>query len=154
MARTARKGATATRSRRRAGTGGTSAVVGQISQIVAANQELLRQRQDLHAENDRLRRELTEIGVALGHLTGSARRGPGRRGAQIPGLAEIKPKRQPQADYRPRAAGTAQTGAGQGSRCPGGEVGCGESRGLRNLGLTIARPTVDFRSCLTDTSAA
>ena len=94
MARTARTGSAPARGRRRSGTGGTGSVVGQISQIVAANQELQRQRQDLQAENDRLRRELTEIGAALGQLTGGGRRGRGRRGSEVLGLAEVKAKRQ------------------------------------------------------------
>jgi hypothetical protein len=85
------------RGRRRTtrGRSDTISVVGQISQLVAANETLQRENSQLTEENLRLRGELTEIGTALGRLTGAARaRGRGRRGAAPLALPEIKPRRQ------------------------------------------------------------
>jgi hypothetical protein len=56
-------------------------VVGQISQLVTANEELLRENQELAADNVRLKAQLREIGDALGRLTGAPKRG--RRGALV-----------------------------------------------------------------------
>jgi hypothetical protein len=68
-------------------------VVGQITQLVTANETLKRENAELLTANERLRRELAEIGSALGSLTGGPRR-RGRRGAELAVLAEAKPKRQ------------------------------------------------------------
>jgi hypothetical protein len=68
-------------------------VVGQITQLVAANESLKLENAKLHALNEQLRGELTEIGSALGSLTGG-RRGRGRRGAAALALPEAKPRRQ------------------------------------------------------------
>ncbi len=94
MPRTPRdRTAPARRRRRSAAATSTGRIVGQISQIVSANEQLQRQNQELRAENERLRSELLEIGSALGRLSGGPRRGRGRRGAEIAGLIEAKPRR-------------------------------------------------------------
>jgi hypothetical protein len=70
-------------------------VVTQITQLVAANETLQRANRELTEENQRLRAELTQIGSALGSLTGG-RRGRGRRGtaaAVALALPEAKPRR-------------------------------------------------------------
>lgn len=57
-------------------------LVGQISQLIAANEELQRENQELAATKVRLEAELREIGDALGRPSG----GPGpRRGRTRPG---------------------------------------------------------------------
>jgi cell division septum initiation protein DivIVA len=68
-------------------------VVTHITQLVAANERLQRANRELTEENERLRSELTQIGSALGSLTGG-RRGRGRRGAAALALPEAKPRRQ------------------------------------------------------------
>ena len=87
----------------------TAPVVGQITQLVAANETLKRENAELLAFNEQLRAQLLEIGSALGSLTG----GRGRRGrlpAQLAVVAEAKPRRQrkpitdPQQLERRRAA--------------------------------------------------
>ena len=70
-----------------------SSVVGQITQLVAANETLKRENAELLAFNEQLQAQLQEIGSALGRLTGGPRR-RGRRGAQPAALAEPKPRRQ------------------------------------------------------------
>jgi len=66
-------------------------VVGQITQLVSANETLRRENAGLLASNERLRAEFAEIGATLGRLTGGQRRG---RGAVQPfTLADAKPKR-------------------------------------------------------------
>ena len=82
-----------TRRRRTAQSTDTRQVVTQITQLVAANEQLQRANRELTDENQRLRSELTEIGSALGSLTGG-RRGRGRRGAAALALPEAKPRRQ------------------------------------------------------------
>ena len=83
-----------TRRRRRTSQGtDTRLVVTQITQLVAANEQLQRANRELTEENQRLRNELTAIGSALGSLTG-ARQGRGRRGAAALALPEAKPRRQ------------------------------------------------------------
>jgi hypothetical protein len=77
----------------------TASVVGQISQLVAANEALQRQNRDLIEDNQRLRGELTAIGSALGRLSGpgGGRSRRGRGGAPsdvLAGLTEAKPRRQ------------------------------------------------------------
>jgi len=67
-------------------------VVGQITQIVAANETLRRENAELQAVNERLRAELAQIGSALGSLTGGSRR-RGRGAVQPFVLADAKPKR-------------------------------------------------------------
>ena len=69
-------------------------VVGQITQIVAANEALQRQVRELTAERDTLRSQLHEIGAALARLTGGARRGRGGRETAVLPVAEAKPRRQ------------------------------------------------------------
>src|SRR5215469_18886948 len=101
MPRTPSDGST-TRRRRRATVGGdTRLVVTQITELVAANETLQRENRELTEQNERLRSELTQIGSALGSLTG-ARRGRGRRGAAVAALAlpGVKPrqKRRPITD--------------------------------------------------------
>jgi hypothetical protein len=66
--------------------------VTQITQLVAANEQLQRANRELTDENQRLRAELTEIGSALGSLTGG-RRGRGRGGAVALALPEAKTRR-------------------------------------------------------------
>src|SRR5262249_47896282 len=63
----------------------------QITQLVAANEQLQRANAELNTENQRLRGELTDIGSALGSLTGG-RLGRGR-GAAALALPEAKPRR-------------------------------------------------------------
>jgi len=84
------------RARRRPARGGsdTRAIVDQIAKLVAANETLQRENQQLTDENRRLRGELLEIGSALGRLTGAPRTRRGNRVPEIPGLVEIKPRRQ------------------------------------------------------------
>jgi len=67
-------------------------VVGQITQLVAANETLKRENAELLAFNEQLRAQLAEIGTALGSLTGGPRR-RGRGAAHPVVLAEAKPKR-------------------------------------------------------------
>jgi hypothetical protein len=86
--------ATTTRRRRTSRAGSdTAAVVGQITQLVAANETLKRENAELLAFNEQLRAQLQEIGSALGRLTGGPRR-RGRGDAQPLMLAEAKPRRQ------------------------------------------------------------
>ena len=92
MPRTSSNGSTARRRRRGTRVSGTGLVVSQITQLVAANVTLQRANKELTVENQRLRSELTEIGSALGSLSG-ARRGRGRRGAAALALPEVKPRR-------------------------------------------------------------
>src|SRR5215831_16283581 len=92
MPRTSSNGST-TRRRRTAQGPDTRLVVTQITQLVAANEQLQRANRELSEENQRLRSELTEIGSALGSLTGGGR-GRGRRGAAVLALPEAKPRRQ------------------------------------------------------------
>ena len=86
---------TTTRTRRRTTrtSSATGAVVGQITQLVTANETLKRENAELLAFNEQLRAQLAEIGTTLGRLTGGPRR-RGRRGAGVSVLAETKPKRQ------------------------------------------------------------
>jgi hypothetical protein len=71
---------------------GTRAIVDQIAQLVSANEALQRENSELTDENQRLRSELTEIGSALGRLTGPRGR-RGRRGPEPLVLTEAKPRR-------------------------------------------------------------
>jgi hypothetical protein len=68
--------------------------VTQITQLVAANEQLQRANSELTQENQRLRSELLQIGSALGSLPGGGRRGRARRGAATLALPEAKPRRQ------------------------------------------------------------
>jgi hypothetical protein len=94
MPRTSSNGST-TRRRRRSAVGlDTRLVVTQITQLVTANETLQRANRDLTEENERLRGELTQIGSALGTLTGG-RRARGRRGAAAAlAVPDAKPRRQ------------------------------------------------------------
>ncbi|TMC05638.1 MAG: hypothetical protein E6J41_21320 [Chloroflexi bacterium] len=83
---------TTRRRRRTAQSADTRLVVTQITQLVTANEQLQRANRELAEENQRLRSELTQIGSALGSLTGG-RRGRGRRGAAALALPEAKPRR-------------------------------------------------------------
>ena len=86
---------TTRRGRRTAVRSDTRLVVTQITELVAANETLQRANRELTEENQRLRNELTQIGSALGSLTG-ARRGRGRRGAAAAvalALPEARPRR-------------------------------------------------------------
>ncbi|TMC09412.1 MAG: hypothetical protein E6J41_10800 [Chloroflexi bacterium] len=60
---------------------------------MTANESLQRENKELTEENERLRNELTEIGSALGRLTGGPRGRRGRRGSEPLALAEVKPRR-------------------------------------------------------------
>ena len=83
------------RGRRRGTASAAAGVVDQISQLVATNEALQRANRELTEQNRKLQGELAEIGTALGRLTGGPRgRGRGRRGIEIPGLVEVKPRRQ------------------------------------------------------------
>jgi hypothetical protein len=85
---------TAATTRRRTAQGADARlVVTQITQLVAANESLKLENAKLQALNEQLRNELTQIGSALGSLTGG-RRGRGRRGAAALALPEAKPRRQ------------------------------------------------------------
>ena len=94
MPRTTTANRTSTRGRRRSAraASGTRAIVDQIAQLVSANEALQRENRELTDENQRLRSELTEIGSALGRLTGPRGR-RGRRGAEPLVLTEAKPRR-------------------------------------------------------------
>ena len=92
MPRTSSNGST-TRRRRTAQGPDTRLVVTQITQLVAANEQLQRANRELTEENERLRGELTAIGSALGNLTGG-RRGRGRAAAAPLALPDAKPRRQ------------------------------------------------------------
>ena len=100
---------TTVRTRRRSARTDLDSVVSQITQLVARNETLKRENAELVAANERLRRELTEIGSALGSLSGGRGR-RGRRGAAFAVVAEAKPRRQrkpvtdPDALERRRAA--------------------------------------------------
>src|SRR5215472_10637269 len=93
MPRTPSNGSTTRRRRRTTAGSDTRLVVTQITQLVAANETLQRANRELTDENQRLRAELTQIGSALGSLTGP-RRGRGRRSAAAAlALLEAKPRR-------------------------------------------------------------
>ena len=93
MPRTSAAASSTTRRRRRTAQGpDTRLVVTQITQLVAANEQLQRANRELTDENARLRSELTAIGSALGSLT-AGRRGRGR-GAVALAQPEAKPRRQ------------------------------------------------------------
>lgn len=77
MPRTPRTTTASTRGKR---SSTAQSIVSQISQLVAANEQLQRENRELRAANERLRGDLSEIGTALGRLTGSPRRGRGRGG--------------------------------------------------------------------------
>jgi hypothetical protein len=93
MPRTSSNGSTTRRRRRTAAGPDTRLVVSQITELVAANEQLQRANSELTEENQRLRGELTAIGSALGSLTGG-RRGRGRGAATALALPEAKPRRQ------------------------------------------------------------
>jgi hypothetical protein len=93
MPRTPSSSSTTRRRRRTAQGTDTRLVVTQITQLIAANETLQRANRELTEENERLRSELTQIGSALGSLTGG-RRGRGRRGTATIALPEAKPRRQ------------------------------------------------------------
>jgi hypothetical protein len=81
--------------RRAGGTSDTHSIITQVSQLVAANDRLQREHQELTEENQRLRSELLEIGSALGGLTGAPPRGRrGRAGVALPALPEAGVRRQ------------------------------------------------------------
>ena len=67
-------------------------VVGQITQLVAANARLKHENAELLAVNEQLLAQLAEIGSALGRPPSGPRR-RGRRGPAPLMLAEPKPKR-------------------------------------------------------------
>ena len=94
MPRTPSATTSTSRRRRRTAQGtDTRLVVTQITQLVAANEQLQRANRELSDENQRLRGELTAIGSALDGLTGG-RRGRGRGGAATLAVPEAKPRRQ------------------------------------------------------------
>jgi hypothetical protein len=85
---TTTRGRRTTRARSDAGS-----VVGQITQLVSANETLKRENAELLAFNEQLRAQLDQIGSALGGLANGRRR-RGRRGAVQPFLLpDAKPKR-------------------------------------------------------------
>ena len=67
-------------------------MVDQIAKIVAANDALRRENQELVAQNQHLQVQLREIGNALGRLTGNGRRRRGRLPVQD--IQTTKPRRQ------------------------------------------------------------
>ena len=93
MPRTSSNGSITRRRRRSTAVFDTRLVVTQITQLVAANETLQRSNRELTEENQRLRTELTQIGSALGSLTGT-RRGRGRRAAAAIAVPEVKVRRQ------------------------------------------------------------
>ena len=86
------RGTSSTRRRTTRARSGAGSVVGQITQLVGANETLKRENAELLAFNEQLRAQLSEIGSALGRLTGGPRR-RGRRGAAPAAMAEAKPRR-------------------------------------------------------------
>ena len=76
---------------RRSAAGG-HAMVDQIAKIVAANEALRRENQELVAQNQHLQVQLREIGNALGRLTGNGRRRRGR--VPVQDILTTKPRRQ------------------------------------------------------------
>ena len=74
----------------------TGSVIGQISQLVAANETLQRENRELTEQNQSLRTQLLEIGSALGRLTTPGRGRRGRRGVTdlVAAVMEAKPRRQ------------------------------------------------------------
>ncbi len=94
MPRTRSATTSTTRRRRRTAQGADARlVVTQITQLVAANESLKLENAKLQALNEQLRSELTQIGSALGSVTGR-RRGRGRRGAAAVALPKAEPRRQ------------------------------------------------------------
>jgi len=93
MPRTSSNGSITRRRRRSTAVFDTRLVVTQITQLVAANETLQRSNRELTEENQRLRTELTQIGSALGSLTGT-RRGRGRRAAAAIAVPDVKVRRQ------------------------------------------------------------
>src|SRR5215471_7419087 len=93
MPRTSSPKASNSRRRRTAQGADTRLVVTQITQLVAANEQLQRANRELTEENQRLRSELLQIGSALGSLTGGGRRGRGRHAAATLALPVAKPQR-------------------------------------------------------------
>jgi hypothetical protein len=73
-------------------------VVGQISQLVSANEELQRENRELAADNVRLKAQLREIGDALGRLSGAPRRGRGGRAAIELAAPPVRRPRRPITD--------------------------------------------------------
>src|SRR2546423_15700064 len=86
-ATTTRRGRT-TRARSDAGS-----VVGQITQLVSANETLRRENAELLAFNEQLRAQLAEIGSALGGLANGRGRRGGRGAGQPFVLADTEPTR-------------------------------------------------------------
>jgi len=76
----------------------TGSVVGQITQIVAANETLRRENAELLAANAQLRAQLTEIGTTLGRLTGGSRRGRGATQQLVLAEPKQRQKRKPITD--------------------------------------------------------
>jgi hypothetical protein len=95
------RGTSTSAARTRRGARGRSAagtVVGQITQLVAANENLKLENAKLQALNEQLRAQLEEIGSALGMRPGGRRRGS--RGATTGAFTEARPrqKRRPVTD--------------------------------------------------------
>src|SRR5215831_3628818 len=89
----ARRRRTTTRARSDAGS-----VVGQITQIVSANETLRRENAELLAANEQLRAQLAEIGSTLGRLTGGPRRGRGATQPLVLAEPKQRQKRKPITD--------------------------------------------------------
>ena len=83
MPRTPRDTTSSGRGRRRrsATMTGSGPIIGQVNQIVKANELLRHENAELLALNEQLRAQLDQIGTALGRLTRGERRGRGRRAA-------------------------------------------------------------------------
>jgi hypothetical protein len=92
MPRTSPNAPTTKRRRRTVQSADTRQVVTQITQLVAANENLKVENAKLQALNEQLRGELTAIGSALGSLTGGRRGRSGRGGAAL-ALPEATPRR-------------------------------------------------------------
>ena len=81
------------RRRRSAAATSTAPILGQVTQLVSANEQLQRDNAELRAQNERLRAELADIGSALGRLTSGPRRGRGRRGPEAAILVDRATRR-------------------------------------------------------------
>ncbi len=73
-------------------------IVSEISSLVAATTELRRVNSELSAENEHLRAQLREIGVALGQLNGGRRGGGSRLAAVAVSVPQPKRQRKPITD--------------------------------------------------------
>jgi hypothetical protein len=91
MPRSPRSSSTTTQARgRRRVARSPEPIVDQISRLVATNEALQREVASLRADNERLRAEFSQIGDALGRVTGGR---PSGRGARASAGAPVAPPR-------------------------------------------------------------